>query len=94
MTASGLPVRDTFGFRKIIVAATPADLVFGIDSSNGAILWRRRLGLGWVEEVGGRHQPAKLFVTRTVSDGGDPQVVLLTQRLADNVRGSMDITAL
>lgn len=41
--------------------------------------------MGWAEEVGGRHQPVKLFVTKSVSDGGDPEVVLLTQRLADNV---------
>lgn len=82
---AALLFRDTFGFRKIIVAATPAGVVFGLDSSNGAILWQKRLRLGWAEEVGGRHQPVKLYVTKSVSDGGDPEVVLLTQRIADNV---------
>jgi len=78
--------RDTFGFRQVIVAATAFGKVFGIDSTNGEIIWSRVLGLGWADEVGGRIQPVKLFVTRTVSDGGDPEVVLVTQRHADNVR--------
>lgn len=77
--------RDTFGFRQVIVAATAFGKVFGIDSSNGEIVWSRVLGLGWADAVGGRIQPVKLFVTRTVSDGGDPEVVLVTQRHADNV---------
>ena len=29
--------------------------------------------------------PVKLFVTKTVADGGDPEVVIVTQRRADNV---------
>jgi len=78
-------VRDPFGFRQVIVAATAFGKVFGIDSSNGEIVWSRVLGLGWADAVGGRIQPVKLFVTRTVSDGGDPEVVLVTQRHADNV---------
>ncbi|TDL26922.1 DUF1620-domain-containing protein [Rickenella mellea] len=76
--------RDTFGFRKIIVAATSRGKIYGINSSNGAIIWSRILGLGWANEVGGRHQPVKVYVTKTVSDGDTPQVVLLTQRLASN----------
>jgi hypothetical protein len=80
--------RDTFGFRQVIVAATAFGKIFGIDSSNGEIVWSRVLGLGWPGQVGGRIQPVKLFVTRTVSDGGDPEVVLVTQRRADNVRTS------
>lgn len=43
------------------------------------------LGLGWAEEVGGMIQPVKLFVVKTVSDGGDPEVVLVGQRKASNV---------
>ena len=77
--------RDAFGFRQVIVAATAFGKVFGIDSSNGEILWSRVLGLGWAAEIGGRIHPVKLYVTRTVSDGGDPEVVLVTQRRADNV---------
>ena len=78
--------RDTFGFRQIIVAGTAHGKVFGIDSSNGEIVWSRVFGLGWAGEIGGRVVPVKLFVTKTVADGGDPEVVVVTQRRADNVR--------
>ena len=43
------------------------------------------LGLGWATQVGGRIIPVKLFVTRTVNEESEPQVVLVTQRRADNV---------
>ncbi|KAF8153864.1 hypothetical protein B0H34DRAFT_661928 [Crassisporium funariophilum] len=76
--------RDTFGFRQVIVAATLFGKVFGIDSSNGDILWSRQLGLGWAIEVGGTIHPVKLYVMKTVSDGGDPEVALVTQRRAEN----------
>ena len=77
--------RDEFGFRQVIVAATPYGKVFGIDSSNGDIVWSRVFGLGWAAQVGGRMIPVKLFVTRTASDGDTPQVVIVAQRKADNV---------
>lgn len=77
--------RDAFGFRQIIVAATPYGKIFGIDSSNGRVLWSRVLGLGWAAKVGGTIIPIKMFVTRTVSDPEGPQIVLVTQRRADNV---------
>jgi hypothetical protein len=67
------------------VAATPYGKVFGIDSSSGDIVWSRVFGLGWAAQVGGRVIPIKLFVTRTASDGDTPQVVIITQRKADNV---------
>ncbi|KAL1943370.1 hypothetical protein VTO73DRAFT_4445 [Trametes versicolor] len=76
--------RDTFGFRKVIVAATSYGKVYGIDSANGEVLWSRVFGLGWAAQVGGQIIPAKLFVTRTVNDGEVPQVVLVTQRKANN----------
>jgi len=77
--------RDPFGFHQIIVAATRFGKVYGIDSSSGKIIWSRILGLGWAEEVGGQILPVKLHLTKTVSDGGDPEVVLVAQRRADNV---------
>ena len=79
-------VRDAFGFRKILVVGTNRGKVYGIDSANGEILWSRVLGLGWAAEVGGRVYPLKIFTTRTVKDGDTPQVVLITQRKASNVR--------
>jgi hypothetical protein len=83
--AGGPPTRDAFGFRQVIVAATPFSKIFGIDSSTGKILWSRLLGLGWAAEVGGQVQPVKLFVTQTVKDGDTPQVVVVIQRIAENV---------
>lgn len=77
------------------MAATPVGKVYGIDSSNGKILWSRVLGLGWASEIGAKVLPVKLFVTRTVGDGETPQVVLVTQRRAENVsitrRLSLDV---
>ena len=86
--ASNTLTRDTFGFRKLIVAATARGVVYGLDSSTGTILWSRILDLGWAAAVGAHHVPLKLFVIRTVGDeeGEDPQVVLVTQRFADNVK--------
>ncbi|KAG1717496.1 hypothetical protein EDB19DRAFT_1814298 [Suillus lakei] len=78
------PTHDAFGFRQIIVAATPYGKLFGIDSSNGQVLWGRVLGLGWAAKVGGAIIPTKMFVTRIVSDPEGPQIVLVTQRRADN----------
>ncbi|KII83787.1 hypothetical protein PLICRDRAFT_147866 [Plicaturopsis crispa FD-325 SS-3] len=76
--------RDAFGFKQIIVAATPHGKVFGLDSSTGDVLWSRVFGLGWASEIGGQVIPVKLYVTRTVSDGETPQVVVVTQRRASN----------
>lgn len=59
--------------------------MYGIDSSNGEIIWSKILGLGWTVEVGGKVHPAKMFVIKTVSDGGNPEVVMVGQRKADNV---------
>ena len=87
--ASGVadPVsRDPFGFRKIIVVATDLGKVYGLDSTNGQILWSRVLSLGWAAQIGGQILPVKLFTTRTVSDEEEPQVVLVAQRKANNVR--------
>lgn len=82
---SGL-YRDEFGFKKIIVAATQHGKIFGIDSSNGHVVWSRVLGLGPVASVGGVIVPVKMFVVKTVSDGEVPQVALLTTRRGFDVR--------
>jgi ER membrane protein complex subunit 1 len=76
--------RDAYGLKKIIVAATPFGNVFGIDSSTGNVVWTRVFGLGWAAEVGGRVLPVKLFVTKSAAEG-KPEVVLVTQRRAENV---------
>lgn len=77
--------RDAFGFRQVIVAANDLGKLYGLDSGSGAVLWSRILGLGWAAQVGGQIIPIKLFVVRTVADGGSPEAVLVTQRRANNV---------
>lgn len=88
MTASALDslARDAFGFRQVIVAANDLGKIYGLDASTGAMLWSRMLGLGWAAQVGGQIIPSKLFVVRTVTDGGSPEAVLVAQRLANNVQ--------
>ncbi|KAI0270649.1 DUF1620-domain-containing protein [Gloeopeniophorella convolvens] len=76
--------RDAFGFRQVIVAANDLGKIYGLDSSSGAVLWSRVLGLGWAAKVGGQVIPSKLFIVRTVADGGNPEAVFVTQRKAGN----------
>ena len=83
--------RDEFGFKKIIVAATEHGKIFGIDSSNGHIVWSRVLGLGSVAGVGGSITPVKMFTVKTVSDGEVPQIALLTVLRGFDVRISMTV---
>jgi hypothetical protein len=78
--------RDAFGFRQVIVTANDLGKIYGLDSTSGAVLWSRILGLGWAAQIGGEILPSKLFVIRTIADGGFPEVVLVTQRRASNVR--------
>jgi hypothetical protein len=87
LTASTLDplARDAFGFRQVIVAVNDLGKMYGLDSSSGAVLWSRLLGLGWAAQVGAQIIPVKLFVVQTVADGGFPEVVLVVQRRANNV---------
>ncbi|KAG6816901.1 hypothetical protein H0H87_001854 [Tephrocybe sp. NHM501043] len=83
-------IRDAFGFRQIIVAATVQGKVFGLDSSTGRIVWSRVLGLGWAAEVGASVVPIKMFVLGADDSTPDPgkikgpEVVIVAQRRADN----------
>ncbi|KAJ7663918.1 DUF1620-domain-containing protein [Mycena polygramma] len=75
--------RDAFGFKQVLVTATAYGSVFGLDTSSGAVLWTRVLGLGWAEEeVGGKVKPVKIFVVDGAEDSKD--VVLIAQRTANN----------
>ena len=92
VTASAAPAnesaplaRDAFGFRKVLVVVTARGKVYGLDSASGEVLWSRVFGLGWAAEVGARIIPLKIFSVKTVSDGEAPQVVIVTQRKANNV---------
>ncbi|KAF8258763.1 hypothetical protein EI94DRAFT_1728071, partial [Lactarius quietus] len=79
-----LLTRDEFGFRQVIVTANDLGKIYGLDSISGAILWSRVLGLGWAAQIGGQIIPSKLFVVRTIADGGSPEAVLVAQRRANN----------
>ena len=74
--------RDAFGFRKIIVVATPHGKVYGLDSANGEIIWSRVFGLGWAAEVGGQVLPVKIYTLGTIAEGRRASVAVVTQRRA------------
>ncbi|KAF8508073.1 DUF1620-domain-containing protein [Gautieria morchelliformis] len=69
--------RDTFGFRKLLVASSSTGKVFGIDTTRGDIIWSRLLVEG---SHGGGVMPFKLFPLTTVSDGRKPEIVLVGHR--------------
>ncbi|KAK2462583.1 hypothetical protein APHAL10511_005401 [Amanita phalloides] len=86
-------VRDPFGFRQLIIAVTEFGKVYALDTTTGAVVWSRILGLGWAGEpgkngkvVGGRVDVVKVFVIKPVGAGGvaNPEVVLVAQRTAHN----------
>ncbi|KAF9241301.1 hypothetical protein BU15DRAFT_87236 [Melanogaster broomeanus] len=86
-------VRDPFSFRQLLIASTSHGKLFALDTSTGAIVWSRILGLGWARRVGGRIIPVRMFVVRQGNVEGEEHasgevavdgVVLVTQRRADN----------
>ncbi|KAF6749878.1 hypothetical protein DFP72DRAFT_1013730 [Ephemerocybe angulata] len=80
--ADGKLSRDAFGFRQVIVTASHVGgKVFGIDSSNGDILWSRALGAGVT--------PSKIFTIKAVSDGVDPEVVIVTEKRSEEARDTV-----
>ncbi|KIK60873.1 hypothetical protein GYMLUDRAFT_96989 [Collybiopsis luxurians FD-317 M1] len=90
-----LPFRDAFGFRQVLVVSTAYGKVYGIDTSNGEILWSRILGAGEkAKERGARVVPVegKMFVFKTVADADDdahtleaagPEVVLVAKTVSE-----------
>ncbi|KAF8512945.1 DUF1620-domain-containing protein [Hysterangium stoloniferum] len=76
---SGPLYRDPFGFRKLLAVATSTGKIFGIDSANGNIVWSKFLPEG---TYGGTVTPIKMFTTATVSDGKQPEIVLIAHRQA------------
>ncbi|KAK7046106.1 hypothetical protein VNI00_007107 [Paramarasmius palmivorus] len=88
--------RDAFGFRQVIVAATSRGKIFGLDSSNGDVLWSKLLGLG--SRADSSVKSVKMFLIQAVGDASSgleesekantsgPEVVLVAQR--NNERGT------
>ncbi|KAJ4471498.1 hypothetical protein J3R30DRAFT_1087191 [Lentinula aciculospora] len=87
-SAFQLPFRDAFGFRQVLVVSTTYGKVYGIDTSNGDILWAKILGK---YERGAKVEPLedKLFILKTVGDVDDnalkagPEVVLLAKSVTE-----------
>ncbi|KIJ64207.1 hypothetical protein HYDPIDRAFT_112159 [Hydnomerulius pinastri MD-312] len=76
--------RDQFSFRQLLITATASGKLFALDTSTGAIVWSRVLGLGWAGSgVGGRIVGVRMF---GVGEGQEEQggIVLVAQRNADN----------
>ncbi|KAJ7173455.1 DUF1620-domain-containing protein [Mycena filopes] len=77
--------RDAFGFKQVLVAATAYGSLFGLDTASGAILWTRVFGLGWAgDDVGGAVKPVKIYVVEGESESEGKDVVVITQRRANN----------
>lgn len=79
-------MRDQFGFRKVLLAATPFGSVVALDGVSGRPLWRRLLADGAGGE-GAQMFPLKMYVHRTAAEGG-PEVLLVAQRRSGEVRFS------
>lgn len=88
--SSNTLVRDPFSFRQLLITSTAHGKIFALDTSTGAIVWSRILGLGWAREVGGKIVPVRAFAVRGGEVDGIPEsregIALITQRIADNVR--------
>jgi ER membrane protein complex subunit 1 len=73
--------RDTFGFHKLLVVSSSTGKVFGIDTTRGDIIWSRLL----VEGSHGGVMPLKMFPFTTVSDGRQPEMILVGHRQSPSV---------
>lgn len=93
-SAPQLLFRDTFGFRQVLVVSTVYGKVYGIDTSNGDILWSRLLGTGRLDsQEGARAYPreGKMYVMKTVGDADEdaletgPEIALFADSLSQQV---------
>lgn len=76
---------DPFGFEQVLVVATSYGKIHGISTISGKVLWTRRLGLGWANEIGGTTRPL-LMSLFGATEGHTSEVVLVGKRRATNVR--------
>ncbi|PVG00098.1 DUF1620-domain-containing protein [Serendipita vermifera] len=79
--------RDTYGFKKIVVAATATGKIFGIETSKGKIVWSHKLGAE-VPDLRMLIKPLKMTVLKTVSDGFHPEVglvIVVKQRVSSGI---------
>ncbi|KAF8829541.1 hypothetical protein HHX47_DHR3000530 [Lentinula edodes] len=89
-SALQLPYRDAFGFRQVLVVSTSYGKAYGIDTSNGDILWNRVLGIGQDPVANAVPFGDKLFIMKTVGDAdinseAGPEVVILAKSRVEEV---------
>ncbi|KIS00199.1 endoplasmic reticulum protein [Cryptococcus deuterogattii 2001/935-1] len=75
--------RDQFGFQKLVVLSTHNGKLFAIDSSNGATVWTRNLGL--MTEKGSEVKANGMWIVRQ-HEGGVLLAVLATKTVGKRVR--------
>lgn len=75
---------DPFGFEQVLVVATSYGKIHGLSTLSGKVLWTRRLGLGWANEIGGTTRPLLMSLLDT-AEGHSGEVVLVGKRRASNV---------
>ncbi|WVR04286.1 hypothetical protein IAU60_001286 [Kwoniella sp. DSM 27419] len=66
--------RDQFGFQKLVVVATAKGKLFALDSSNGAIVWSRNLGL--TNENGSQLDIEGMWYVRNGEGGRNPMLAI------------------
>ncbi|OCF34020.1 hypothetical protein I316_04366 [Kwoniella heveanensis BCC8398] len=74
--------RDQFGFQKLLVAVTGNGKLFALDSSNGATVWSRNLGL--TSEKGAELDVQGLWTVRDGEGGREPMLAVLATKTVDD----------
>ncbi|KAJ3784551.1 DUF1620-domain-containing protein [Lentinula aff. detonsa] len=93
--SSQLPFRDSFGFRQVLVVSTAYGKVYGIDTSNGDILWSRILGTGHESEAKIVPLDNAFFVLKTVGDAdgnsltAGPEIALLAKSETESTSNAL-----
>ncbi|WWC58978.1 uncharacterized protein I303_101524 [Kwoniella dejecticola CBS 10117] len=75
--------RDQFGFQKLLIAATAKGKVFALDSSNGATIWSKNLGL--TSEKGSEIEIQDIWNVRDGEGGREPMLAILATKTVGDV---------
>ncbi|WVF70429.1 hypothetical protein IAT40_005219 [Kwoniella sp. CBS 6097] len=74
--------RDQFGFQKLLVTITANGKVFALDSSTGATIWSRNLGL--TSEKGAELDVQGLWTVRDGEGGREPMLAVLATKTVND----------
>ncbi|WRT65199.1 uncharacterized protein IL334_002142 [Kwoniella shivajii] len=72
--------RDQFGFQKLLIAATAKGKLFALDSSNGAAIWSRNLGL--TSAGGSEIDIQDMWNVRDGEGGREPMLAILATKVS------------